>query len=235
MLIDGCMELKQYAYIAWKRIWIPILLLVVVAAASLLTQQAPSPTYSTTMRFTVRVKPQAGVNEYTYEGYYGWLSSEYLADDLTAIVSSEAFAADVNRRLAEMGSSVQVPPGLIGGITFGEKLHRVLRLNVTWPNADELAAIARAIVLAMEQDSARYLTELDAPGQAVLTVIDQPSTPVPIPRSLTERLQLPIRLALALAVGLALAFVLDYLDDSIRSRAELEAMDIPVLAEVPKK
>jgi capsular polysaccharide biosynthesis protein len=124
---------------------------------------------------------------------------------------------------------------LIGGITFGEKLHRVLRLNVTWHNPEELAAIASAIVLAMEQDSARYLTELDAPGQAVLTVIDQPSAPAAIPRSLTERLQLPIRLALALAIGLALAFVLDYLDDSIRSRAELEAMDIPVLAEVPKK
>lgn len=229
------MELKRYAYIVWKRIWIPLLLLVVVATASLVTQQAPPPTYSTTMRFTVRVKPQVVVDGYTYDGYYGWLSSEYLADDLTAIVSSEAFAADVNRRLAEMDSPVQVLPGVIGGMTFGEKLHRVLRLNVTWHNADELAAITRAIVLAMEQDSPRYLTEMDAPGQAVLTLIDQPSAPAANPRSLTERLQIPIRLVLALAAGLALVFVLDYLDDSVRDKAELEAMGIPVLAELPKK
>jgi capsular polysaccharide biosynthesis protein len=229
------MELKQYWYIIWKRAWIPVLLVVVVAVVSLLTQQEPPASYSTTMRFTVRVKPQAVTDQYTYDGYYGWLSSEYLADDLTAIASSQAFAADVNRRLAEMNSSVQIPPGIIGGVTFAEKLHRVLRLNVTWPNPTELADIARAIVLAMEEDSAKYLSALDAPGEAVVTVIDEPPAPTLNPPSLTDRLQLPVRLLLALVAGLVLAFLLDYLDDSVRGRAELEALGIPVLAEVPKK
>jgi hypothetical protein len=32
-----------------------------------------------------------------------------------------------------------------------------------------------------------------------------------------------------------LAFLLDYLDDSVRGRPELEAMGITVLAEVPRK
>lgn len=72
-------------------------------------------------------------------------------------------------------------------------------------------------------------------GGALITVIDEPSPPTPNPPSLTERLNLPIRLLLALAAGLALVFLLDYLDDSIRSGKELEAMGIPVLAEVPKK
>jgi capsular polysaccharide biosynthesis protein len=46
---------------------------------------------------------------------------------------------------------------------------------------------------------------------------------------------LPVRLLLALAAGIALVFLLDYLDDSVRGRSELEAMGIAVLAEVPKK
>ena len=229
------MEFKHYWHIIWKRSWIPAMLVLVVAGASLLTRQTPAPTYATSMRFTVRVKPQAITNQYTYEGYYGWLASEYLADDLTAIVGSQAFAADVNRHLADMGSAVRIPPGLISGITFAEKLHRVLRLNLSWSNAAELVDIANAVVVAMEEDAARYLTEPGAPGGALITVIDEPSVPAANPASLTEQLNVPVRLILALAAGLALAFLLDYLDDSVRGKAELEALGITVLAEVPKK
>ena len=44
-----------------------------------------------------------------------------------------------------------------------------------------------------------------------------------------------MRMLLALVVGVALTFLLDYLDTSVRDKAELEAMDIAVLAEIPKK
>ncbi len=228
------MELKQYWHIIWKRAWIPALLLVVVAVASLLTGQTPAPTYSTTMRFTVGVKPQEIGGQYNYDSYYAWLASEYLADDMTAIVSSQAFAADVNRHLAEQGSPVQIPPGSIGGVTIAEKQHRILRLNVSWGNATELAEIAQAIVTVMQEDSPKYLTQLGTPG-ALIKVIDEPVPPTPNSLSLTQRLDLPVRLLLALGAGLALTFLLDYLDDSVRGKAELEAMGITVLAEVPKK
>jgi capsular polysaccharide biosynthesis protein len=228
------MELKQYWQIIWKRAWIPALLLVIVAGASLLTRQTSLPTYSTTMRFTVGVKPQEVPDQYTYDSYYAWLSSEYLADDMTAIVSSQAFAADVNRRLVEMGSSVQIPPGSIGGVTIAEKQHRILRLNVSWSSPTELADIAQAIVGVIEEDSPKYLTQLGTPG-ALINIIDEPSLPAANPPSLTQRINLPVRLLLALAAGLALTFLLDYLDDSIRGRPELETMGIVVLAEVPRE
>ena len=158
------MELLQYWLIVWKRAWIPALIVAVVGGASLLTMQTPPPSYSTSMRFTVRVKPQVDNTEYKYDGYYEWLASEYMADDLTAIVNSQVFAADVNRHLEEMGRSVQIPPGSIGGVTFGEKQHRVLRLTMTWGNAAELAEISEAVVRAMEEDSAKYLNPPGAPS-----------------------------------------------------------------------
>ena len=85
----------------------------------------------------------------------------------------------------------------------------------------------------MEEDSPKYLTQLGTPG-ALINVIDEPSPPAANPPSLTQRLNLPVRLLLALAAGLALTFLLDYLDDNVRGRTELEALGIPVLAEVPK-
>ncbi len=228
------MELRKYSHIIWKRVWIPLLLVVVVAAASLLTQRTSPPTYSTTMRFTIGVKPQELADQYSYDSYYAWLASEYLADDMTAIVSSQAFADDINHRLTELGSSVQIPPGIISGVTIAEKQHRILRLNVSWGNAAELVDIAQAIVRVMEEDSPKYVTQLGTPG-GLIAPIDAPTPPTANPPSLTQRLDLPVRLLLALAAGVALAFLLEYLDDSVRDRAELEALGVAVLAEVPKK
>ncbi len=228
------MELKRYGYIIWRRAWIPVLLAVGVLAITLLTRQTPPPTYTTTMRFTVGVKPQEIAGQYSYDSYYAWLSSEYLADDLTAIVSSQAFADDINRRLADRGSSVRIPPGIVSGVTVAEKQHRILRLNVSWGNAQELADISAAVVDVLQEDSPRYLAQLGTPG-ALIQIIDQPSPPAEVPPSLTQRLELPVRLGLALAAGVALAFLLEYLDDSVRDRSDLEALDLPVLAEIPKK
>ncbi len=228
------MMLRKYWQIIWKRAWIPVLLVVVVVAVSLLTQKTVPPTYSTTMRFTIGVKPQEVANQYSYDSYYAWLASEYLADDMTAIVSSQTFADDINQRLAEMGSGVQIPPGIINGVTIAEKQHRILRLNANWGNPEELVDISQAIVAVMEQDSAKYVAQLGTPA-GLISAIDAPSPPVANPPSLTQRLDLPVRLLLALVAGVALAFLLDYLDDSVRDRAELEAMGISVLAEVPKK
>jgi capsular polysaccharide biosynthesis protein len=226
------MVLRHYWRIFWKRAWIPALLVVIVLVVSLLTTTTPPPSYNITMRFTVGVKPQELTDQYTYDSYYAWLSSEYLADDLSAIVSSQEFANDVNRHLAEMGSVVQIPPGSIAGVTVAEKQHRLLRLNLTWGNTAELADISAATVSALQQDSPKYLAQLGTPG-ALISLIDAPSAPAANPPSLTQRLNLPVRLLLALAAGLALVFLLEYLDDSVRDRAELEAMDIGVLAEVP--
>ena len=228
------MELKKYWHIVWKRIWIPVLLVVVVGVVSWLTLQTPSPSYSTSMRFTVGVKPQEIADQYNYDSYYAWLSSEYLADDMTAIVSSQAFAGDVNRRLAEMGKSVQIPPGSIGGVTVAEKQHRILRLNMNWGNAAELADIAQAVAVVMEEDSPKYMTQLGTSG-ALINIIDPPSSPAQNSLSLTRKLDLPVRLLLAFMAGVALAFLLDYLDASVRGREELEAMGVSVLAEIPKK
>jgi capsular polysaccharide biosynthesis protein len=144
------------------------------------------------------------------------------------------FADDVNRHLQELGSAVQIPPGSIGGVTIGGKQHRILSLTVTWGNPDELAQIAQAIVLTMEQDGVNYLAQLGS-SAAMIQVIDAPSPPAQNPQSLTQRLDVPIRMFLALVVGLALTFLLDYLDSSVRDRAEVEALGIPVLAEIPRK
>jgi capsular polysaccharide biosynthesis protein len=228
------MELRQYWQIIWKRIWIPIFLVALVAGLSLLTAKPRPATYTTSLRFIAGVKTQPAPPErLNEETFHAWVASEYLADDLSVFVGSQEFASDVNRHLVEMGSRVQIFPGSLAGMTVAEKEHRILQVRLAWGNPGELAEIGRAVVSALIEDSPKYFAQMGT-EEALITVIDQALVPVLVPPSLTQRLDLPVRLLIALAAGIALTFLLDYLDTSVRNGPELEAMGISVLAEVPK-
>ncbi len=224
------MELKHYAHIVWKRFWIPILLLLVVGVVSLLTRQTPSPVYSMTIRFNVAVAPEVVTDEYNYNGLHAWVTSEYMADTLSVLVNGQKFTNDINALLAEMGKSVRIPAGIITGDTR----HRVVSLTMSWGNTNELSDIAAAVTQTMESNIIDYFPQANQTG-VIISQIDVSGPDEVNLTSLTQRLDIPIRLLLALAAGVGLAFLLDYLDDSIRNKSELEAMNIPVLAEVPKK
>ena len=64
-------------------------------------------------------------------------------------------------------------------------------------------------------------------------MIDPPTISLVGP-SLRQRLDLPLRTILALVAGIGLAFLLDYLDDTIRGRTDIEALGLPILAEIPQ-
>lgn len=226
------LELRQYWRIVWKRVWIIVALLAVVLIGSLALRPKPAPLYQATLRFLVGVAPEACLGDhYCYDRYYTWLASEYLADDLSEVVKSSAFAEDVSAYLAQTGEPITIPRGAIQGSTVAEKQHRILTLRITWSNADELAAIAQAVAEVLPQHGPTYFAPIGV-DRARFTLIDRPVI-APVGKSLRERLDLPIRLFLALLAGVALAFLLDYLDDTVRDGAELEAMGITVLGEIP--
>lgn len=227
------MELRQYWHIVWKRVWIIVVLLLVVLSGSLALRPKPAPLYQATMRFLVGVAPELCTGDYyTYDRYYTWLSSEYLADDLSEVVKYSAFADDVSAYLAQGETPITVSPGAIQGSTVAEKQHRILTLRITWANAEELTAIANAAAEVLPRNGPGYFAPIGV-DQARFTLIDRPVV-VPVGKSLRERLDLPIRLFLALLAGVALTFLLDYLDDTVRDGAELEEMGITVLGEIPQ-
>jgi len=224
------MELRAYWGIVRKRIWIVMLLLLVLLLSYPFLGPAQAPQlYSASMRFVVGIAPEPLPPEvYGYDRYYTWLTAEYLIDDMSEVVKSRAFAEDV----AEV-SGRSIPVGAIQGATASGKLHRILTISASWGDPKELATIANAIVQVMRERSGTYFGQLGTEN-AVVALIDPPVVS-PIGRSLRQRLDLPLRLTLALALGVALTFLLDYLDDSVRHRADLEALGIDLLAQVPSQ
>jgi capsular polysaccharide biosynthesis protein len=208
------------------------LLVGLISAWQLRPWQTPPPTYTANLRVLVGVLPLVNADISAYDSrYYAWLTSEYLVDDFTEVVSSRLFAVGVNERLRESG--IEIPPRLISGSANTGKQHRILSLSLSWGDPDQLRAIANAVVDEFEENAADYFEQLGTPQTAV-TLLDAPTIHT-VPPSLRHRLEFPLRLLLALIAGVVLVFVLDYLDDSVRGRRDLESLGMDVLASVPKK
>jgi capsular polysaccharide biosynthesis protein len=228
------MELRGYWRIVARRWWLPVGLALLVAALTLAMQRPwqPQPvSYNAGMRFTVGIQPERIPGVYTYDRYYTMLTSEYLVDDLGEVVRSQAFAQAVSDRMA--GQGIAVPPGVISASTQPGKLHRIMTVNVTWPNEAELGSIANAIAATLTEDSALFFSQFSA-EEADIRQIDPPVISM-IVRPAREQLDLPLRVLLALAAGIGLAFLLDYLDRSVRERSDVEALGLPVLSEIPRR
>ncbi len=221
------MELLRYWEIIVRRAWIVLLVPGVALISWLIVRVPPTEGYQGSLRFMVGVTPPEG--PLTGDELYSFeLASEFIVDDFAEVVKSQAFAQDVAARLAD--HEVEVQRCAIQGFAV-TRLHRILTVTISCPDRDEAVAIAQATQRTLEEENARYFTQLGARG-ALVTVID-PAVVTPVPPSLRERLDLPIRLALGVVGGLGLAFLLDYVDTSIRTPRDAESLGIPLLGRLP--
>ncbi len=219
------MELRDYWNILRRWWWLPVLLVGLVAAFSLVTYHAPATVYQATIRFTIGVSADRQVQGVD-PILTSYQASEYIRDDFVEILHSEMFANDVNANL----TNLRISKGNISGAV--EKQRRIMSMTVTWGDPEEANRIAQAASKALETQNAKYFKQLGSEG-ATVTIIDGPDV-APIGQRLREKLDIPIRLALALAAGLLLAFLLDYLDTTVRDSREAEALGLHVLGEIPK-
>ncbi|MBC8262786.1 MAG: hypothetical protein H8E47_01495 [Anaerolineales bacterium] len=224
------MELRQYWRIVYKRLWIVIALAAIVLIISLVFRPESPTIYQTSIRFTVGLAPEyRSADYYTYDRYYTWLASEYLVDELTEIVGSEAFARVISDELAN--SDLDIPAGALRGSLEADRVHRILTMHITWGDQAQLTKIANAAAKVLPEHTSDFLGQLET-TEADIRLIDPPVA-LPVGQSLKDRMDLPIRLFLAVVAGVALVFLLDYLDDTVRDRIEVEAMGLTVLGEIP--
>lgn len=162
-----------------------------------------------------------------YREYYLWLASEYLADDLSEIIQSEAFAKDIAAYLKE-----DVDPASIRDVVRVRKTHRILDMSVQGSSPERARRLAEGIVATVRDKGHLYLAQLATPlGQIV--ALDEPRV-----RSATTTGSLVadvgLRALLALLVAIFGAFIVEYLDTTLRTRRDVQRnLGLPVLGEIP--
>lgn len=189
------------------------------------------PGYSTSLRYAIGQPLDNPGGPYLYNREYpAWLASEYIANGLADWVRTGSFAMAVSEELQASGMAVE--PGQLQGHIAADNQRSLLVVYIqNWPDAGQLKAIAEAATRVLQTRNRDVFPQVGS--GAVVTPLD-PVVVGAAPPSLSSRLNLPLRLGLALIAGVALAFLVDYLDPTVRSRAELEALGLGVLGEIPK-
>jgi capsular polysaccharide biosynthesis protein len=229
-------ELREYWAIVRRRWWVVAIVTGVAFVASAAIGLRGAAAYRTDMRIAISTLPSAMPASELYfdPTYYSNLNSEYLADDMSEFMHSEAFASEVRRELAT-GRDLNVDVNTIINSTRTKKTHRFIDVTVTSATPEDGQEIAGSIsrILNDQARLAQYLAALTAYGTS-MKVISPPDThrANTLPGLVSE---IALRTLIGLLIGIALAFLLDYLDTSVRSRDEAEdLLRLPVLGTIPR-
>lgn len=224
------MELKAYWAVIRRHLWVAIglPLVVLIISLGLKVLNGPAPLlYRATTSLLIDVPPlpaEPGMGFDPRES--AAQAAEFLVDDFSQFVTRDAFAELVSQRLA--GQGIDVPAGAISASESSETRHRIVTLWVTWPDAEEARAIARAAGEVAQTGIDRYFAR-----SGVVSVVGHARVE-PLAPPLRRQLDLPLRVLLGVLAGLGFAFLLDYLDDSVRTAEEAEVLlGVPVMGEIP--
>jgi capsular polysaccharide biosynthesis protein len=230
------LELREYWTIIRRRWWLPVAITLVALIASAAVGLRGAAAYKTDMRIAVSTMPtlDPSTTPYFDPAYYSNLNSEYLADDMSEFMTSRAFATEVQRELAT-ANGIDVDLGSIVNATRTKKTHRFIDVTVTTPTLEQGQAIAGSIsrIINDRAHLAIYLQALSA-ANTHMSVVTPPETHRA--NSLIGLIsEIGLRTVIGLLLGVALAFLLHYLDASMRTREETEsALQLPVLGEIPR-
>ena len=225
------MELKTY-FSALRRRWPIVVALPLLALMLGLYQEVTrTPMWTTDVRARVLFDPQTPpTNEFDYNRFYLFGSTEYTIDDLVEVLQGNVFAEGVADRLADPSiTSTDVEQAL--GM---ERRHRVLTVSVTASDEDDAVNIAAAAGDELRENATSLLGLDQIESEALIEIVDRPAEAM----SDTARMRLLIVLqALAAAgLGVLLAFLVDYLDDTLYdSDTASVALRLPHLASVPSE
>jgi capsular polysaccharide biosynthesis protein len=230
------MELMQLWAVVRRRWWLIVL---PAAVALVLTLPAlgavlrPPVVYSVGVRFTASQAPTDETAK-TFEdrSYIPWLASEYAVNNLATWMRTDSFAREMSAVLAEQGKVIAAD-SLRAAVT-SDSARSIMTFYVTaWPDAEETRLIAEAAIKVLQSRNAAYFAQF---GQEPARVepLDAPLV-VPVPTPVSVRFGPLLRVLVGLAAGVALAFLAEYLDNSIRTRAEVEALGLSVIAEIPRQ
>ena len=225
------MELKSYLQVLVRR-WPAIVILPLLVGLLAIYQDMNRVTqYTANAQLSVvRTPDPRPVEDFRYDDYYNYLTSEFKIDDLVETVDGNVFAAAVADRISSEGLSIDTT-GVQMALS-ADRRHRVLSMDVTTPEQGRSLHIARSAVTELEENAALYLDMPNEDAGATVRVVQAPNETNP--DTTQARIILAVGVLAALGAGILLAFLVDYLDDTLYdSGGAAAAMQLPLLATVP--
>jgi capsular polysaccharide biosynthesis protein len=229
------MEVMQVLRVLLRRlplVLIPVIIVALVALPDLLADVLPGQPdvqggFVTVLRYTAaQVLDAIPERDGDYQDV--WLASELTVNAFTEWVKSSEFALEVNELLLQQGEDVNTR-----GAFASDNERSVGVIEIRWGDEQTLRRIANATVEVLQTRSGDYFPQLgDVPARVAL--LDTP-TISPAPPPLTNRLRPLLQLGVALLAGITLAFLAEYFDPVLRRREQVEGLNLPVVARIPRE
>ncbi len=216
----------------WWLIALPTIIAFIVTIPSLRAIISPPASFNTAIRFTASAEPCSGGSG-TFQdcAYTPWLASEYTVNNLASWVNTDSFASEVSKQAASQGS-LTISPDQLRGLIRSDSARSIMTLYLgAWPDANQLQQIGQACSFVLQNKAGDYWPQTGGKKLDVVALDDVVVTSAVPP--LTQRLAPLARIGIGLAFGIILAFLVEYLDRSLHSRTEIEALGLAVIAEIP--
>lgn len=227
------MELRQYWQVMVDRYAVVLGTFVVALAAAIASVYVlpqGSGSYATALSLAVRPEPAVASTTLFYsEDYYSYVASEYANDDLIAILESDDFLQAVRAKLTNE------PGGAPVGSIQAKKAHRVVEITISSATGDGGLALGRAMATMLTGPAAQsaYFALFTNRIEDV-TVVDGPRL-VAQPAGRNALLNVAARALVGLIAGVGLAFLVEYLDDTIRPSDIETLLGLPIVGDIPSR
>ncbi len=213
----------------WWLILLPAVVALILALPTLRSVISPTVTYTASIRFTASPKP-SGNGTFQDQVYTPQLAAEYIVNTLAQWMRTDSFAREVSANLDTHGKKISADA--IRGAIIPDSARSIMQLNLSWSDADELKAIGQAAIDVLADKTGDYFPQLAA-NKTLVVPLDSVIPTLAAP-AITARLAPFGRVGIGLIVGLVLAFLADYLDSTLRTRAEVESLGLAVIGEIPR-
>ncbi len=159
-----------------------------------------------------------------------WEASFKLVDAFTEWVQTSSFKNEVAQVAAANGLTIDNPQAIL--IT-PDNVRAVGQITMSWHDPDELIILAEAVITVLQTRNVDYFGPQLGDTSAEVILLDTPQI-APAPPPLTNRFGPLLRLVIGVAAGLGLAFLVDYIDPTLRERDELRQMGLNVIVTIPR-
>jgi hypothetical protein len=257
-------ELRTYWTIIWRRIWVVALVVGIVALyvgyQYYHLRRTPGALKAYSSNITIQIGLQPTSNGDQNSANYVTVS-ESLADAMVAgpILTSHEFDNVITNQIGQDMSLIQQRYGAnadvgdwqntaaIGQALTAVRVHSLVTITTNWSTPAGAWAIANAfgevsiakigtyLNYAIKNNATQSSTGNIVPPQVSARIITAAPDPISVPGSSANKVSLFfLMLLIALALGIALTFLLDYIDDRIRSKDEVtQLLGVPIYAIVP--
>ena len=251
------MELRDYASIIRRRLWIIVLVVIIVGLYSgyqyYKLHKTPGALKTSQSQVIMLIGLQAASGVTIHSNYSDYVSvSESIADEYIngPTLTSPSFdhlvyqqlLADENGSLANLGG---LQEGNIAGALSAGRAHSLVTVTATWPNGAGAQALAKAVgevTTAHIDEYMDYVVSSNASSSTgssrpviAARIVNSATAPVTVAGSSASKTTLLAALVIVgLIIGLALAFLIEYLDDRIRRANDVvQLLQLPVYGEIP--